>query len=180
MSTPFHIIVAVDLNFGIGKNGLLPWHLPADLKHFKEITMKTSSIEKQNAVIMGRKTWESLSEKFRPLPKRLNIVLTRDSSLHFPDGVVSVDSFEKALRLPKEAPWVTKIEKTFVIGGAEIFRQALQDSRCEKIYLTRILARYPCDTFLPDFRHQYKQTAISSQCEENSVKYYFAEFQRLP
>ena len=72
----FSLVVAMDEERGIGKQGTLAWRLPADLKHFKEITTEVKDMKKQNAVIMGRKTWESLPEKFRPLPQRLNIVVT--------------------------------------------------------------------------------------------------------
>ena len=179
MKKSFSIIAAVDSDSGIGKKGTLPWRLPADLKHFKDITTATSGADKQNAVIMGRKTWESLPEKFRPLPQRLNIVLTRDVSRQFPDGVIKAQSLEGALRLLEESPWAEKIENTFVIGGADVFRQALAHPRCQKIFLTQILARYACDVFFPDFRNQFQQTTVSPHHEENSVEYYFAEYHRL-
>ena len=88
MKIPFSLIVAMDSQNGIGKNGQLPWHLPADLKHFKEITCTVRDPKKQNVVLMGRKTWDSIPEKFRPLPGRINVVLTRHPDLKFPLGVL--------------------------------------------------------------------------------------------
>src|SRR5690242_16184462 len=97
---PFSIVVAMDQKRGIGKAGGLPWHLPADLKHFKKITT-TRFLDKtyQNVVIMGRKTWDSLPINFRPLPDRINIVLTRNDKLDFPSGVYKAKNFNEAFYL---------------------------------------------------------------------------------
>src|SRR3989338_11120601 len=96
---PFNIIVAVDAKNGIGKKGGLPWSLPADLKHFKKITFNTTDESKMNAVVMGRKTWDSIPAKFRPLPGRLNVVLTRDPQLPFPAPVLRATGLPQALGL---------------------------------------------------------------------------------
>lgn len=104
----FIIIVAIARNGVIGRNGLLPWHLPSDLKHFKKTTM-------DYPIIMGRKTFESIG---KPLPGRDNIVLTRDTSLSLP-GCIVVHSIEDALDNCKDK------EKVFIIGGADIFNISL-------------------------------------------------------
>ena len=85
---PFSIIVAFDSKYGIGKNGELAWHLPSDLKHFKEITTAVSNPVKKNAVIMGRKTWDSLPQKFRPLGGRVNMILTKEKNINLPPEVL--------------------------------------------------------------------------------------------
>ena len=172
------IIVAVDEHNGIGKGGTLPWSLSADLKHFKEITTKTDSLKKQNAVIMGRKTWESLPEKFRPLPQRLNIVLTRHKDLDVPQGVLVTQSFEKCLLLIKEAYRSGRIEKAFVIGGGKVFQRALKEPLCQRIYLTKILADFQCDTFFPEFKDHFHQAIFSPQHQDNSLSYSFTEYLR--
>jgi len=97
----FSIVVAVDSEFGIGKVGTLPWHLPADMKHFKTVTTHNAS---DNVVIMGRKTWDSIPEKFRPLSQRLNIVISRQEDLILPQGVLLAQCLEHALDLLEEDP----------------------------------------------------------------------------
>src|SRR5262245_10605196 len=96
---PFDIVVATDMNSGIGKDGQLPWNLPGDLRHFKDVTSRAKSPLKKNAVIMGRKTWEALPDKFRPLPGRVNLVLTHNKKLSFPPGVLQADNIDSALML---------------------------------------------------------------------------------
>src|SRR3990167_6635768 len=131
----FSIVVAMDEARGIGKDGVLPWHLPSDLKHFAHITKTTSSVHNAvNAVIMGRKTWGSLPERFRPLPGRLNIVLSRQQNHDLPRGVLLADSLDEAILKAKKA----NAEQLFVIGGGRVFEEALHDPHCEKLYITRI------------------------------------------
>ncbi|HEY9713021.1 MAG TPA: dihydrofolate reductase, partial [Chroococcales cyanobacterium] len=81
------LVVAVDLNRGIGRANGLPWRLPKDMKRFRNLTTASTDPHLQNAVIMGRKTWDSIPEKFRPLEGRINIVLTRSRDLQLPEGV---------------------------------------------------------------------------------------------
>src|ERR1700733_8282193 len=92
----FDIVVACDINRGIGYNNTLPWRLSGDMKHFRNLTSTTSDPSKQNAVIMGRKTWQSLPESNRPLPKRFNIVLSRQD-LAVPAEARFAHSFDEAL-----------------------------------------------------------------------------------
>jgi dihydrofolate reductase len=115
----------------IGHQGKLPWHLPADLQRFKKLTMG-------HHIIMGRKTWESIG---RPLPGRTIIVITRNANYSAP-GAVLAASLHEALTLARLDP------EPFVIGGAEIFREALP--RATRIYLTKILAEYDGDTWFPE------------------------------
>ena len=105
------LIAAVTPQGGIGKNNALLWHEPADQKHFRQVTMGCP-------VIMGRKTWDSLPERFRPLPGRQNIVITRQTDWQAPGAAVA-HSIEAALGQ------VASAEKVFVIGGAEIYALAL-------------------------------------------------------
>ena len=138
----FSIIAAVDKKLGIGLKNALPWRLKGDMDHFKQITVNTAS-DKQNAVIMGSNTWASLPEKFRPLPERLNVVLSWQP-LDLPAGVLFGSSLDNALeQLSNRAD----INEVFVIGGARVYAEAINHPACVKIYLTEIDSVFECDTF---------------------------------
>jgi dihydrofolate reductase len=124
------IIVAADERGGIGRRGTLPWHLPEDLKRFKALTMG-------KPIVMGRKTWDSIG---RPLPGRRSLVVSRQPGFAR-DGVEVFASLESALRAAADGPEVC------VIGGAEIYRQALP--LAELVHLTRVHASVDADTFFP-------------------------------
>ncbi len=169
----FSIIVAVDAKLGIGRNSQLPWHLPADLKYFKKITTLESSPEKINAVIMGRKTWDSIPEKFRPLEQRLNIVISRQDKLALPPGVIHVDSLNSALDLlDKKSDTLREI---FVIGGAQIFNEAVQHLACQKIYLTQIDDQFVCDTYFPDVLPKYTEVSRKGPVVDQGISLVFLE-----
>uniref|UniRef100_A0A2N9J6Q7 Bifunctional dihydrofolate reductase-thymidylate synthase n=1 Tax=Fagus sylvatica TaxID=28930 RepID=A0A2N9J6Q7_FAGSY len=136
----YQVVVAATRAMGIGKDGKLPWNLPSDLKFFKEITMKTSDPVKKNAVLMGRKTWESIPVENRPLPGRLNVVLTRSGSFDIAtaENVVICGSMASALELLAASPYCLSIEKVFVIGGGEILRETLNAPGCDAIHISEI------------------------------------------
>ena len=175
----FNIVAAVDARFGIGKKGKLPWHLRGDMKHFKELTMTTQSSAKKNAVIMGRKTWESLPEKFRPLVGRINVVLTRNAAFSLPDGVLKSASLTQALAMLGAPDFKAGVETVFVIGGGEILQEALKSPACQTVYLTRILAAFDCDVFFPELRPEFKETLASPPYTEDSIEYYFTVYRRI-
>lgn len=120
----YQVVVAATRNMGIGKDGKIPWKLPSDLKLFKNLTITTMDPTKRNAVIMGRKTWESIPLEFRPLPGRLNVVLTRSGSFDIAtaENVVICGSMTSALELLAASPYCLSIEKVFVIGGGQILK----------------------------------------------------------
>lgn len=126
-------ILAMSENRVIGKNNQLPWHLPADLKHFKALTTG-------HPIVMGRKTYESIG---RPLPNRTNIIMTRHPSLHV-SGCIVVTSIEAALECAK-AENSTEI---FIIGGAEVYNQLLPAT--QRIYMTVVHGQFDGDAFFPE------------------------------
>lgn len=158
----FDVVVAADLDWGIGKHNALPWpKLRGDMAHFRRITSAAPEGQR-NAIVMGRKTWESAEVAKRPLPNRLNIVVSRT-----PQGVGFAKSFDAALELAREASTI------FVIGGAEIFREAFVHTALRFVYLTRIEGRFDCDTKLPDLDRDFTHAAWDGEqtLEDNGVRY---------
>ena len=179
------IIVAATKTNGIGFNSSLPWRLPKDMKYFAQVTSNAADGQ-QNALIMGRKTWESIPKKLRPLSNRYNIVLSRNpnydlltsflsifSTQTYPfyrdvlqnSTVVLKDSLKSALAHLEELN--TKIHRTFVIGGAALYNETLSlsfsssEPGLDRILLTRILSPEfkECDTYFQDI------------CKENSEEW---------
>ena len=142
---PFTIIVGVQSRTNaIGFAGKIPWKCREDMKFFRETTTKTKNHEKINAVIMGRKTFESLPA---PLPNRLNVVLTRNPVIHH-DNVIFSNNFEEIIAKLELNP---DIETIFVIGGEMIYREAIYHPKCEKIYLNKIDVEVAeADSFFPE------------------------------
>lgn len=131
------MIAAVSENMVIGHNNDLPWHLPDDMKYFMQTT-------KGHCVIMGRKNYESIPGKFRPLPDRVNIVVTRQEDFVAP-GCLVVHSMADALNKAKELGY----SEVFLIGGSEIYKQGL--AIAHNLYLTEIEARIEGDVYFPSF-----------------------------
>ncbi len=172
MTKTFSIVVAMDDRRGIGKNGTLPWHLPEDLKYFKDMTTGTCGPSKKNAVIMGRKTWGSLPEKFRPLPNRLNVVLSRKEEFTA-KGVVIASTLERAMDVLDKDP---KIENIFVIGGAQIYTYALHHPLCQRLFVTFVAGDFACDVFFPSIPSRFKEVRRTPVLSGSGLSYSFAEF----
>lgn len=162
------IIVAVSENGVIGKDNKLIWSLPADMKFFKE---KTSG----HIIITGRKNYESIPEKFRPLPNRTNVVITRQKNYHAP-GAIIVPSIEEALEYAKKH---SEKEEIFVIGGADIFRQIMP--LVNRVYLTWVHERFEGDvTFDPLSENEWKlvQSERRPADEKHKYPYTFETWER--
>ena len=157
------IIAAVAKNRVIGRDNQLLWHIPEDMKHFRELT-------RGKPVIMGRKTWESLPAKFRPLPGRQNIVVTRNRS-YVAEGAFLAGSLDEALALTDAAPEV------FIIGGAEIYRQAMP--LADRLHLTEVHLTPDGDAYFPSFSsHDWQETKRLAQSEMTEPTYAFVTFER--
>lgn len=159
------LVVAAAKNNAIGKNGGMLWHLPEDMKHFKNLTWGMP-------VIMGRRTFDSLK---KPLPGRKNIVITRQSDWEA-EGTIKVKNLEDALFVASQ----TDAKEVFVIGGGEIYKLAI--SKSKRIYLTRVEAEPEADTFFPELdpdvwqlisRKDYKED------EKNTYPFSFLLWERI-
>ena len=160
--TRLHLIFARASNGVIGKDGGLPWHLPEDLAHFKRTTMGAP-------VIMGRKTWDSIPLKFRPLPGRVNIVVTRQADWQAA-GAVRAGSLAQACDL---CP-VDKV--AWVIGGAEMYAQALP--LADEAVVTEIEASFDGDAHAPQFGPQWLEAARDSHISATGLNYSFVTYKR--
>lgn len=140
------LVVAVDKNWGIAKNGGIPWNSPTDREHFVKLTKTTVFPHKQNIVIMGRKTWDTLPRK--PLKDRINIVISR--TLKDIENVHIVKDMDDAVALSLKLYLSSVAENVFVIGGVEVYREALLKTvLLNKVYVTQIHDNYDCDLQFP-------------------------------
>jgi dihydrofolate reductase len=156
------LIAAVARNGVIGFANRLPWQLPADLRRFKELTTG-------HTVIMGRKTWESLPAKFRPLPGRRNIVVTRNDAF-IADGATVSTSLPDAIAAANG-------DEAFVIGGAELYKAALP--LADRLQLTEIDAAYEGDTWFPVIdMAQWRETARETHADETGPGYAFVTYRK--
>ena len=157
-----HLIYARAANGVIGKDNALPWHLPEDMAHFKRTTLGCP-------VIMGRKTWDSLPPKFRPLPGRLNIVVTRDTSFAA-EGAAVAHSLEAARRCCPAG------STAWVIGGAQIYAQALP--LASELVVTEIARDFDGDAFAPPLGPEWRETAREEQVSANGLPFAFVTYTR--
>ena len=160
-------VVAMDQQHCIGKNNDLPWHISADLKHFKEITQG-------GVIILGRKNFDSIG---RPLPNRVNWVITRNSEWNF-DGVKVAHSIEEALEqaipdvLASEKP-----ESIFIIGGGEIFKQTFHFA--DRLELTHVDLNVDGDVFYPSIPTEFKKIASESHIDDKTaIAFEFATYRK--
>jgi dihydrofolate reductase len=152
------IIAAIGPNRELGKDNKLLWHIPEDLKRFKDLTMG-------KVVIMGRKTYESLR---KPLSNRINIIITRNQNRKL-DKCLVVNSLEEAMEKSKASG------EAFIIGGGEIYKQALPYA--QKLYLTIVEGQFEADTFFPDYS-EFKKIVFQRKGESNGYKYTLLELVR--
>ena len=157
-----NLILARARNGVIGNNNTLPWHLPEDLAHFKRTTLGCPGI-------LGRKTWDSLPPKFRPLPGRVNVVVTRQASWQA-QGAVVVNSLEAACAAcpPDSTAWV--------IGGAELYAQAL--ALADSAVVTEIDADFEGDAFSPHFGAEWQEVSRESHLGSTGLNYSFVSYQK--
>jgi dihydrofolate reductase/thymidylate synthase len=177
------VIVATTPKGGIGKDGGLVWRLPEDMAYFKKVTTAGDKASGKNAVVMGRKTWESIPEKFRPLPDRVNVVLTTKASepgfvSPYPEDVLVAPSVAAATEMLSARDGVAEI---FVIGGAAAYKEAVEMPTCEKIFITRVSKDLECDAFFPAFDEtKFRVASVSKTSSHKELSYDFVVYERVP
>lgn len=154
------LMVAHDPNRVIGKDNQLPWHIPEDLAYFKKHTVG-------KGIVMGRNTYESIG---RPLPKRLNIVVSRNESLQI-EGTDVVNSLDDAIRIANEVH-----DEVMIIGGEQIFRSILP--RADRLYITLIHKEYDGDTFFPEYGDEWQLVSESERLDSGGIPYSYLIFER--
>ncbi|VDN03689.1 unnamed protein product [Thelazia callipaeda] len=189
-----NIIVAVDDCGGIGRNGKLPWRLPQEMARFSKLTSTTVDRRKINAVIMGRKVWQSIPAKFRPLKNRLNVVLSRTMETVADENVVLARSFENATKMLQS---MEDIETIWNIGGREVYSLGLQSpilhqanlffkntvssfrlsllkqvTKFLQLYITRVEGDFSADVFFPSLNYiRFTKDESSEMHTENGINY---------
>ena len=156
------IIVALDDKLGIGAKNRMLWHLKKDFAHFKAVTMN-------HPIIMGRKTHESIG---RVLQGRTNIVITRDKNYSTPGSHV-VNSLEAALKTAK-----AEAGEIFIIGGGEIFKQALEQNVVDKLYVTKVKGDFNAEIFFPKYAHIFTKVITSRSDLEGDYQLEFLELEK--
>jgi dihydrofolate reductase len=167
--TKVSLIVAMDRNRGIGRDNDLMWHLPNDMRFFKETT-------ENQIVVMGRKNYDSIPEKYRPLPNRENVILTKNTSFEASNCSVfhSLDAALSAYQSDKN-------RKFFIIGGGQIYKLALEAKILEEMFITHIDGNYDADTFFPDFNESdWNKELLMSQAIDERHRHGFKVFRYTP
>jgi dihydrofolate reductase len=174
---PISLIVACDKKGGIAKDGNIPWHYPQELKYFSKITTKTQDPTQINAIIMGRKTWDTLPKK--PLPNRINIIISsKTESTSQMNMNVCVKSIESAIEYINSQ---SQIQETFVIGGESIYKEFITNYHkyIHRLYYTEIHNDFLCDQFFPiewfDNHKEYTKSLIQKEYNIQELTYYMYE-----
>ncbi|HMS27063.1 MAG TPA: dihydrofolate reductase [Burkholderiaceae bacterium] len=166
-----NLIYAKARNGVIGKDGKMPWHLPEDLAYLKRMTLGCP-------VIMGRKTWDSLPPKFRPLPGRTNVVITRQENWH-EDGALPAHNLPEALSICEHMSLILEPspDQVWVLGGAQIYQQALPFA--QQVCVTEIDADFEGDAFAPVLDKQWQETSRESHTSTSGLAYSFVTYTRV-
>lgn len=156
------MVACMDGGNGIGKNNKLPWHLPEDLQHFRQLT------EKQT-IVMGRHTFDSIG---RVLPNRQTIILTTDYFYHAPDDVLVMHSLEEVLQLANK-----RKKPLMIVGGAKVYQEFLPYAKV--LHLTHIVERFDCDAFFPNVEtEEWKLIEPPQEGKSGSINYSFCRYER--
>ena len=168
----FSIIVAIDAGNGIAKDGGIPWSSKSDQRYFREVTHGRG----KNAVIMGRNTWSSLPSRYKPLPKRENIVLTTETDKPIISNDNDTPNFMPSLKETIKYCEKKQIDQMWIIGGEILYKTALNSVNIDSIHITHIDNDFPCDTFFPIVPSYFHLDSETSWAKENEISYRFEKY----
>lgn len=175
MQKPIYSILAVDDKLWFWKDNSLPWKLWKDMNFFKQMTLSTEDEKKINAVIMWRKTWESIPENFRPLLWRLNCILTREKKSSDIENILYFSSLKKSLEALNK---IETVENIFIIWWASLYNSILKNSNLRNIFLTRVQWNFDCDIFFDWIPSSFELFKKHEVLEESWIKFNFENWKR--
>ena len=174
----FSLILAVDDKNWLWKDGDLAWRIPEDMKYFKQITTTTYCENSENAVVMGRKTWDSIPEKFRPLPGRMNCILSSSGTKKWEkiaDHTYKFDSLHACMKFVSKRK---EIEHIFIIWGSQLYNSVLDHPKLQRIYLTQVSWDYECDVFFDGIPENFKLVSKSQDKIHKWAEYTFLVYKK--
>ncbi|KAB5574810.1 hypothetical protein PHYPO_G00213410 [Pangasianodon hypophthalmus] len=181
---PIRLIAAACRNMGIGKDGRLPWNLPTEFQFFLNTITAVCSAGKKNLIIWGKYSWFSCPERIFPLANSLNVVLSKKLMSVPKHAHYMCEDFVSAVKLASHPPLSDLVETIWILGGTQVYKEALEHPWCDLIYLTDIMADFDCDVFFPSFdqnvyRKQNKFPGVPDEIqEENGLKFRFQVFRK--
>ncbi|KAM6936848.1 dihydrofolate reductase-like [Xenentodon cancila] len=182
---PVRLIAAVCNKMGIGKDGKLPWSLPSEFKYFLDTVTRVSRPGNMNLMIWGRLCWFSNPENTFPLANSLHAVLSKTLSTVPKQAHFLCPDFESAVHLASEPPLADMIETIWIVGGKQVYEDALKHPWCDLIYLTDVMADFDCDVFFPEFdrelfkvQESFPDVPTEIQ-EDNGIKFKCQVFKKV-
>ncbi|XP_019877943.1 dihydrofolate reductase isoform X2 [Aethina tumida] len=171
-------------NMGIGVKNDLPWRLKTEMAYFTKMTLSTNDENKKNIVIMGRRTWDSIPPKFKPLSNRINFVLSRSNlDLEKYGNTYGFKSFEDCMSKLQDEKFQNEYETIWVIGGSHIYKEAMNSKYYYRLYLTRVLKHFECDTFFPNLGNNLEEISVpdvpQGVQEENGIQFTYHVYQNI-
>ncbi|TKR77757.1 hypothetical protein L596_018670 [Steinernema carpocapsae] len=171
-----NLIVAMDAKNGIGRDNEIPWRLPKEVATFARLTKTTSNGNLVNVVLMGRKCWDSIPEKFKPLKGRINVVLSRKMPQQKTENLIVCSSFESAVELLESEEFRPRIDTIWNIGGREVYECGLRSPLMHKLVVTRVQGDFDAHVRFPEVEWKtYKKNDDfdGTYVEENGIKYHY-------
>ncbi|KAK1122452.1 hypothetical protein K0M31_009672 [Melipona bicolor] len=181
MNLNLYLIAAACEGMGIGVKGALPWKLKSEMAFFASMTTNTKDPGKKNVVLMGRRTWECIPKKHRPLQNRINIILT-SQTLDYGNDAIVCKSIPHALEIIEKPPLKDQVERIWVIGGSSVYKAAMESPNFHRLYLTRIKKHFDSDTFFPSIPNNFVLTQDPNipqgVQEENDIQFVYEVYEK--